>query len=291
MNYKLISDYMHEDKYRISFNKLAMDTFGLDFEDWYQKELFFNRYLCYSYIHKDKVISNVSVNKIDLLVGEEKKRAIQIGTVMTHPDYRNQGLSAALMKHVIEKYEKEYDIIYLFANKEVLEFYPRFGFKKVIEGSYELKKEELNEKQCTIRKLNSDNPKDYEIILKLSRNRLPISRKLGVCNDIWPLFVYCLYEFKKDLYYLEEENAIVVARREDEILHLYDVISLKPVDLDNIIEKFVKHNDTKIEFHFIPEFKKYKVEGKLKERPDDTLFVKTKNTELKEVLFPITSHT
>ncbi|WP_235318342.1 GNAT family N-acetyltransferase [Planococcus sp. CAU13] len=35
--------------------------------------------------------------------------AIQVGTVMTHPAYRHQGLAAKLMNHIIEKYEKNYD--------------------------------------------------------------------------------------------------------------------------------------------------------------------------------------
>ena len=35
-DYKMISDYMNNDIYRISFNKLAINTFGLDFEQWYQ---------------------------------------------------------------------------------------------------------------------------------------------------------------------------------------------------------------------------------------------------------------
>lgn len=43
---------------------------------------------------------------------------------MTHPDYRNQGLAAKLLNHIIGKYEKEYDYIYLFANETVLDFYP-----------------------------------------------------------------------------------------------------------------------------------------------------------------------
>lgn len=49
-----------------------------------------------------------------ILNGKEYK-AIQLGTVMTHPDYRHQGLAAKLMNHTIEKYEQDYDFIYLFA--------------------------------------------------------------------------------------------------------------------------------------------------------------------------------
>lgn len=40
------------------------------------------------------------------------------------------------MKHIIEKYEKDYDFIYSFANDTVLEFYPKFDFGQVQESNY-----------------------------------------------------------------------------------------------------------------------------------------------------------
>jgi predicted GNAT family acetyltransferase len=50
-------------------------------------------------------------------------QAIQIGTVMTHPDYRKKGLAKKLIEHITAIYEKQSDFIYLFANKTVLDFY------------------------------------------------------------------------------------------------------------------------------------------------------------------------
>jgi len=290
-DYILISDYMNKDKYRISFNKLAMNTFGLDFEQWYQNDLFYNIYCCYSYIFENEVIANVSINKMDLVVEGQKKKAIQLGTVMTHPDHRNQGLSASLINHIIEKYGNEYDIIYLFANNSVLEFYPKFGFKKVIESAYELDVKQLQKKEGLIKKLNKDNEEDHEIILRLVTNRQPISQRLGVYNDIWPLLVYCLYEYKDDLYYMVDEDIMVITRRENGRLHIYDILSLNPIDLDSIIEKVVVPNDRTIEFHFIPELYKYKTLKVFKENQDDILFIRSINNLSKEILFPTTSHT
>lgn len=282
---------MNEDKYRISFNKLAMNTFGLDFEDWYKKDLFYHRYSCFSYINEDEVIANVSTNKMELVVEGEKKRALQIGTVMTHPGHRNKGLAASLMKHIIERYEDEYDIIYLFANNSVLDFYPRFGFNKVVEGAYELDVEQLQKKEGITKKLKTDNEEDYKTILRLGTNRQPISEGLGVYNDTWPLLVYCFYEYKEDLFYLADEDVIVITRREAGRLHIYDVLSSKPIDLDSIVETIVMPQDRITEFHFVPELRKYKVSKAFKERQEDTLFVRSNNTLFNEVLFPMTSHT
>ncbi|MBZ9687465.1 GNAT family N-acetyltransferase [Clostridium estertheticum] len=289
-NYIMISNYMNEDKYRISFNKLAMNTFKIDFESWYQKNLYYNRYLCFSYIYEDEVVANVSINKMNLLIEGQKKKALQLGTVMTHLNHRNKGLSASLIKYIIDKYESEYDIIYLFANDSVLNFYPKFGFKKVIECAYELDTNQVNRKESLIKRLRGDDKNDYKTILRIAKDRQPVCQKFGVINDIWPLHIYCMYEYKDDIYYLEDEDAIVITRREDGCLHLYDVLSLKPIDLDSIVEKIVIPNDKKIEFHFVPEINKYAVLKTFKEREDET-FVITKNTSFNEALFPMTSHT
>lgn len=289
--YKMISNYMDNEKYRLSFNKLAANTFGLDFEDWYKNKLFYDRYICYSFAYGDEVIANISINKMDLIIKDQKKKALQIGTVMTHPEHRNQGLSAALMKHIIEKYENDYDIIYLFANDSVLNFYPKFGFKKTEEYFYELDAAQINKKQNRIRKLNKENEEDYNIILRLAENRQPVSKKLGIYNDIWPLLVYCLYEYSNDLYYLEDEDIILIAEREENRLHIYDVLSLEPFNLDDIIEKVVLESDKIIEIHFVPELMKYNVFKGYKQRENDTLFVRSTEDLPEEILFPMTSHT
>lgn len=290
-DYILISDYMNIEKYRCSFNRLASNTFGLDFEDWYQKGLFYNRYICYSYIHKDKVVSNVSINKMNLVVEGQNKKAIQLGTVMTHSDYRNQGLAASLIKHILKKYENECDIIYLFANDSVLDFYPKFGFRRVIESAYEIDAKQIQRKESFIRKIEKDNEEDCRTIMRLAENRKSVSQELGIFNDKWPLLVYCFNMYRDDLYYLDDEDCIVIAKREDGTLHLYDILSLKEVDLDRVIEKITLPGDKKIEFHFIPELSIYKASNTTKERQDDTLFIMSKNTQFKEVLFPMTSHT
>ncbi|MFA6941771.1 MAG: GNAT family N-acetyltransferase [Clostridiaceae bacterium] len=68
---------------------------------------------------------------------------------MTNPDFRNRGLAAALINHIIEKYEKEYDFIYLFANATVLDFYPKFGFMKAVESTYTMDTAQIKRKESS----------------------------------------------------------------------------------------------------------------------------------------------
>jgi hypothetical protein len=235
------------------------------------------------------VVANVSVNIMDLIVDGHKKTALQLSGIMTHPGHRNKGLSASLINYIIDKYENEYDIIYLFAEDSVLSFYTKFGFKQVIEDSYELDTNLINKKEIVIKKLEIDEENDCNTILRIIKNRQPVSKKLGVFNDLWPLHIFCMYVYTDDMYYLEDEDTIVIANRENGCVHIYDVVSLAPINIDSIIEKIVTPDDEKIEFHFIPESNKYNILKVSKERPDDWLFVRSNNTSFKEILFPLTS--
>ena len=93
-----MKDYKNDEYLRKSLMSLLQWYLEILFEDWYQKGFWNNRYIPFSYIDGDKVVANVSVNVLNLVINGEKKDAIQIGTVMTHPDYRKRGLSASLLK-------------------------------------------------------------------------------------------------------------------------------------------------------------------------------------------------
>ncbi|HEX2953369.1 MAG TPA: GNAT family N-acetyltransferase, partial [Bacillota bacterium] len=105
--YDFVCNYQSNDKYRQSLNQLTMQTFGFSFEPWYQRGYWSKLCTPHSYLHQGEVIANVMANQMDLIIEGEKRKAIQIGTVMTRPDYRGQGLSAALMRKVLETYEKD----------------------------------------------------------------------------------------------------------------------------------------------------------------------------------------
>ncbi|MFS0871054.1 GNAT family N-acetyltransferase [Paenibacillus xylanilyticus] len=67
-----------------------------------QPRIWGERYIPFSFVDGDQVIANASVNIHELIIHGEKKKAIQIGTVMTHPDYRGKGFSTRLMNKILE---------------------------------------------------------------------------------------------------------------------------------------------------------------------------------------------
>lgn len=124
---------------RRSFNELAKKTFDLDFEDWHQNGFWGNNYIPYSVVMDGKVVANVSVNRTDMLWNGSKKHLIQLGTVMSEEACRNQGMIRRLMEEIEQDFGAEAEGIYLFANDSVLDFYPKFGFRKAVEYQYSKK--------------------------------------------------------------------------------------------------------------------------------------------------------
>lgn len=287
---QVISNYLENEKYRVSFNTLAQKTFGLDFEHWYQKEYLQGNYIPYSIVKDNKIVANVSINKFTLVIDGNMRKAIQIGTVMTDDDYRNQGLSKRLMDIILNEYNAKEYIVYLFANDSVLDFYPKLGFERVLEASYEIDAKSIVREQACTRVLSNDGIETAQLD-KYLRNRKPVSKKLGIINDWWPLVAYCDDEDLGELYDLVGAGIIIKAKRVENILHIYDILSLEDFEFDKVVERVVQEQDEKVVIHFVPDSSKYKFTKASIHNNDDALFIRKGQRFSDEILFPLTSHT
>ncbi|MBF2373990.1 GNAT family N-acetyltransferase [Listeria seeligeri] len=290
MNYQLISDYKDNELYRKTFNDLAESTFDINFEEWYKHGFWNDKYVCYSYLDKNKVIANVSINKMDLIYQGNDYRALQIGTVMTHPDYRNQGLAQELINHVISKYEQDYDFFYLFANDTVLDFYPKFGFERVQESSFTVDATSLKKRNYKIKKLNPDDELDFQLISRIVSNRVPLSSILDVKNSEDLLMFYLLIALRDAIYYIEELDAIVLYEQEEEDLYVLDIISTKKLDIVEVLGFLANKKIETIHVSFTPEKNKY-IDAAYIIETEDMLFMRPNLfTADSYFLFPATSH-
>ncbi|WP_180954133.1 GNAT family N-acetyltransferase [Bacillus sp. M6-12] len=270
--------YQEDIRLRNSFNELASNVFGISFDEWYQKGYWTDKYVPFSYIREDKVIANVSVNKIDFVINGETKRAIQIGTVMTDPEHRNQGLSRKLIDLVFEEYEDTCDLIYLFANQSVLDFYPKFGFRAIEETQFSMEYKGGFKQGQDLRRLNGYNEEDLHFIYHFAADRQPVSNILGTMNTQELLMFYCVNVFHQDVYYIKEHDILAIFQHHGEEMHIFDIISHQNFEFENLLKKTVLAETKKIVFHFTPDFK-------TETRPfkgSEVLFVKSKG----EIVMP-----
>jgi len=287
-----ISDYKNSEKYRLSFNDLASKVFGINFENWYREGFWNERYVCYSFADGGMVVSNVSANMMDLTLGGEIKKAVQIGTVMTHPDYRGMGLSSKLMNIVLSEYTSKCDFIYLFANESAYSFYPGFGFGEARESSFSFEPESCRgESALNWRKLDIKNVKDLEILKRLAAGRAPVSAKLGVAKDSHLIMFYCLNFYSDDIYYIPRADTAVICRIENGALYIYDVLFETACDTASVLNAAIGNSGAhKVIFMFTPDLFASGLKGICEEK-DYKLFVRPREQNFpREFTFPRLSH-
>ena len=260
VEYQLIWDYRDNPEYRASLNRLTQETYGFDFEEWYKLGYWGDRYQPHSLVHQGEVVANVSVNPIDFITEQGLHHTLQIGTVMTKQSYRKQGLSRILMQHILEEYQKEYDLIYLYANDSVLEFYPKFGF--TVAEEYEYYKRVSLSAQERMRngqvgqtlefvKLDGTKASDQKLIYELVSRAAVSSRYFVVGNPGLTMF-YLTSFLAENLYYCEQRELLAVAEYEDNRLVLADLFCSGEFAMEDVICSLCQAPETEVCLGFTP---------------------------------------
>ncbi|OMC83186.1 GNAT family N-acetyltransferase [Viridibacillus sp. FSL H7-0596] len=294
-NYKLISRYQDDNELRNSFNLLTKQTYNFDFEKWYKSGYWKENCILYSLLDNDKMVSHITVSVIDFIVLGEKKRFVQLGTVMTDEQYRNQGLSRVLMDTVIEEWENKCDMFYLFANDSVLDFYPKFGFISVDE--YQASKQiSIIESPYSVRKMDIDNVIDLNLLYETAKNAAA-QFALSMVDNAGLVMFYCnyfeLFSFKYNLFYIQDLNAIAVADYEEDTLILYDILATKKIEIENVLNALATEQTKRAILNFML-INSENYEVSLYKEEDSTLMVmgdKEKLFKNNKLMFPMLSHT
>lgn len=288
MNYKLIKNVKDDAKLRESFFELARSTFDLDFEPWCQKGHWSDRYLPYAFADGEKIIANASANILDIRLNGRDKKYLQIGTVMTDPDYQNQGLSRKLMQEILKDWEDQCDGIYLYANDSVLDFYPKFGFVKAVEYQACTHLEPFDMK---VRKLNMDSPEDRQLLLNSYQHSNPYS-SMTFENNPGLLMFYCDQYLREMVYYLEEFKTVAVIEYEEDQLICYDIFSEREYHIKTILSVFAAGQVKNAVLGFTPKaLDQFQVTERNVE--DETLFVLAEKENIfaeRQMMMPLLSH-
>lgn len=284
---ELVKAYREREVLRKSFNALAGRTYGLDFEDWYQNGFWKEAYIPYSIVEDGEIVANVSVNITDFMWNGSKKHFIQLGTVMTDEKYRNRGYSRRLMEEV----EKDYagvDGVYLFANDSVLDFYPKFGFKKASEYGYE--KEISADRERSIQKIPMREKRVWDGFAKIVEQSVPCGRFAMTGNSGLILF-YVTKFMQENVYYSKKYRAYLIAEEDGNEVFIHAVFSEKHVEPSEAARAF-GGGVRKIRLGFTPEHAEGYTMTEVKEE-DTTLFLKGDGFQcwhMERLMFPTLAH-
>jgi GNAT superfamily N-acetyltransferase len=266
----------NDKNYQTMLNNLLKDIF-LDFQFWYDLNLWDENYESYSIIENGEMISNICIFKTELMFNQKQYSALSIGAVATKQEHRCRGLLRILMEHIIKKYKGV--PMYLCANDEVVNFYPKFGFKRVFEKLPVCELEINNDIKPF--KLQYDDPK----VLDYVYNRVNYSDKLDCLNtkSINLFHIHCGY-LKDFIYEIPELKTLIIAEQNGSTLKLIGVFSLNNINFKDLISFMPFNNVNKIEFGFTPYWSD--IEYVMNECETDPIFAKNIGCDLGKFKFP-----
>lgn len=231
----VIHGYRDDKALRDSFNALAEQTFdGLNFEGWYQKGFWGDNYDPHSIVLDGKVVANVSVNRCDLELGGRRYHILQLGTVMTDPEYRGRGLSRAIMEF-IEPQLAAADGVYLFGNEGVVDFYPKFGFRRGREMEY--RKSVCQSAPAAAEQVVMDGPAAWEKLAE-AMERSTFREGCKMVGNPELVFFYVSQFMQESVWYLPRLDAWAVAELEDGVLTIYNIFAEASVTVEDVIAAF-----------------------------------------------------
>lgn len=82
-----------------------------------------------------------------------------------------------------------------------------------------------------------------------------------------------MYVFNNDVYYLEREDVIVIYKKDENQIDIFEIISKKEINIQDILLKITDRETNKIVFHYTPEYEGIKTEGNLY-KGTEVLFVR-----------------
>lgn len=220
--------------------------------DFYDRGCWDPTYTPYSFYDGGRMVANASRFDLPLLVNGHPMTASGIQSVMTHPDWRGQGLMHDLMQRLLHDIDQQGVPALLFTTSPTL--YESFQFHVVPESLFSTRVEHTpSSPSPRVQSLDPHSPADMILIDRLLSSRAPLSRIVSPASyrASWYLNLYDP-TWTARLHYMPELNAILVFEQDHETLQLYDVVAPQMPALSHILDT-AERAVSRVVFHFIPD--------------------------------------
>jgi predicted N-acetyltransferase YhbS len=221
------------------------------FRRWYELGGWDEDYVAFSLADGADIVANASLQRMSIVLRGEWITGWQLGAVGVVPQWRGRGLQRQIMQRLLGSIDEK-DIVFLFANDTVLDFYPLFGFKRVIESVFGA---EYDVKPASepLRALSIDRAEDLALLARVAAAAAPTTREFGARNYGGVLLWYWANFYDGCFYYCEAEDAIIVAELDGTTLRICDVLARTPFDLRSYLPRVAKDAAQRVEFGFTPD--------------------------------------
>ncbi len=234
-----------------AFMESVFRAAGSNFKPWADRGGWRPGYEILAIERDGQILSTVGRQRMRLVVNGQGRDGYQLGGVASRPDQRGRGLSRRVLTWVLSEADAQNLPVILFANKSVLDFYPRFGFRRVFQKRFTA--------AGTIAPGVHPAP-TIDIEAATDRARVEtLCARAGIlgetfsARDYYPALLFHLIYRPRPVYWFDECEAALIASVEGERLVLHELLAARPFDLAAALPRLISHPVGELEFRFSPE--------------------------------------
>ncbi|PTL81483.1 GNAT family N-acetyltransferase [Vitiosangium sp. GDMCC 1.1324] len=221
----------------------------VDFRRWCEWGEWNDDYRAFAVLDEGRVVANASVTRMRLRIEGREVIGYQLGAVGCVPSHRGRGLSRVVMQAALDSCGDA--PVLLFANKNVLDYYPRFGFtpqeQTLFGASFQA---EPGGEPAPVLDLAQAHVRAG--LASLSDEGLAVTERFGARGYSRIASWYAANAFSRPLRQLHAD-AWVFAGVEDGTLYVDDIFAREPFDLRPHIPRLIDQPITAVHFGFTPE--------------------------------------
>ncbi len=236
---------------RERFHAFVPLTFrSVDFRLWDRRGGWNDDYEAWLLLDGDDTVASVGVTRMRLSVAGRACIGYQFGAVATHPDRRGCGHSRELLQQVLESIDALAAPVLLFANEDVRDFYPRFGFRPLPQQRYVA---EIALAGGTTLPPCCDvaSARDRARLAELCRRATVHDAQFGAGDYNSTLLWHLSYRALR-AHWLDDVDALAVVSEENGTLHLHELLAPQRFDLSAVLPRLARQSVKRIEFGFQP---------------------------------------
>ena len=152
------------------------------------------------------------------------------------------------MNKVLEDYDQNYELYFLAADEVAIPLYEKCGFVLNDENQYTIDLAGFNRITEPLIPVEIS----AQSLLEIKKQSQPLSKVLSAIGDVHVLLFYYTLGFNHSIYQ-PQQDITAIFEIEGDTLHLYDILSVRKVELQELIEKISPIGVNMVCCHFTPD--------------------------------------
>jgi len=223
---------------------------GVSFRSWTECGGWQENYRVFALLEGQRIVASASLTRMDVVLQGRATRGWQLGAVGTDPNYRRRGLQQRLLPSVLASAPAD-DLVFLFANENVVDFYPRFGFRRAFECVFTAE-HRAEPGGSPLHILSAESPADRALLARVAAEAEPASASFSV-RGYGSIVLWYLCNFhEQHVRHVPEHDAVIVAEQVGSTLLVYDVLARTSFDLARELPRLLDEPIERIEFLYTP---------------------------------------